>query len=296
MIKRFVIVVACGVLTSCSNVTIENPTDEFLEGKKLTKLENGPLEEISGGAASATNPGLFWLHNDSGNDPEIYLVDESLEIRATCPLPVENRDWEDMAVGPGPVAGINYIYLAEIGDNAAKYPTKYIYRFPEPEWDGATPRLEPGKIDTISFRLEGKNKDTETLLIDPATRDLYVISKRDEPVWLYVLSYPYPTDTLTEAKKVHSLPFIQIVGGDISEDGKQILLKNYEHVYYWNNTSGFSIPELLRTQPFEVPYEVEPQGEAIMWARDQSGFYTVSEKNVGKDSFLYLYKRKNAKR
>lgn len=295
MIKWFVIVVVCGVLTSCSGVTIENPTDEFLKGEKLTKLDNGLLEEISGGAASAVNPGLFWLHNDSGNAPEIYLVDEALEIKATCPLPVENRDWEDMAVGPGPVPGVSYIYLAEIGDNVAKYPTKYIYRFPEPGWDGATARLDAGKIDTISFRLEGKNKDTETLLIDPATRDLYIISKRDEPVWLYALNYPYPTDTLTEAKKVQSLPFTQIVGGDISPDGKQILLKNYEHVFYWENMKGATIPELLKTKPFEVPYEIEPQGEAIMWARDQSGFYTVSEKNVGKDSFLYLYKRKSGK-
>lgn len=296
MIKRIVFAVVLGGLTSCSSVPIENPTDEFSAGQKLTKLENSKLKEISGGAASANNPGLFWLHNDSGNSSEIYLVDQGLQIRATCALPVENRDWEDMAIGPGPVPGVSYIYLAEIGDNLSQYPTKYIYRFPEPRWDSTSHELQIQKLDTIAFRLEGKNKDTETLLIDPATNDLYLISKRDEPVWLYRLEFPYPTDTLTEAKKMHSLPFKQIVAGDVSQDGKQILLKNYEHVYYWDNDKGLSIPELLKTRPFEIPYEVEPQGETIMWARDQSGFYTLSEKNVGKDSYLYLYKRRNARR
>lgn len=296
MINRIVFAFVLWGLTSCSNVPIENPTEEFSAGQKITKLENSKLKEISGGAASANHPGLFWLHNDSGNPSEIYLVDQDLQIRATCALPVENRDWEDIAIGPGPEVGINYIYLAEIGDNISQYPTKYIYRFREPFWDSTSQELQVPKLDTISFRLEGKNKDTETLLIDPATNDLYVISKRDEPVWLYQLKFPYPTDTITQAKKIHSLPFKQIVAGDVSADGKQVLLKNYEHVYYWNNEKGVSIPQLLKTPPFEVPYEIEPQGETIMWARDQTGFYTLSEKNLGKDSYLYSYKRKNERR
>jgi hypothetical protein len=129
-------------------------------------------------------------------------------------------------------------------------------------------------------------------MIVPSTRDLYIVSKRDKPVWLYVLEYPYDTEKTNEAKKLFSLPFLQIVGGDISPDGKKILLKNYEHVYYWKNTSNLSIPQLIKEKPFEVPYELEPQGEAIMWAHDDSGFYTVSEKNVGKSSYLYFYKYK----
>jgi hypothetical protein len=296
MIKRFVFAVAWGVLVSCTNVTIENPTDQFLAGKKLSKLNNNKLKEISGGAASIQNPGFFWLHNDSGNSPELYLVNEDLKIVTTCALPVENRDWEDMAVGPGPKPGLKYIYLAEIGDNESRFPVKYIYRFEEPKWDSISLNITVSKIDTISFRLEGRNKDTETLLVDPASKDLYVISKRDDPVWLYVLKYPYPTDTLAEAKKVFSLPFTQIVSGDISPDGKKILLKNYEHVYYWENSGDLSIPQLLKAKPFEIPYDLEPQGETIMWAHDEAGFYTVSEKNVGKDTYFYFYKRRGGAR
>jgi hypothetical protein len=126
------------------------------------------------------------------------------------------------------------------------------------------------------------------LLIDPVSKDLFIVSKREEPVWLYQLKSPSFNDTVT-ASKVISLPMSRIVGGDISSDGKKVLLKNYEHVYYWNTTSEKSIVELLEKKPFEVPYEIEPQGEAIAWDTKLKGFYTLSEKNAGKDSFLYFY-------
>ncbi len=90
-----------------------------------------------------------------------------------------------------------------------------------------------------------------------------------------------------------SLPFTQIVAGDISDDGKQVLLKSYEFVYYWSNPSGKPLLELLKEKPEDVPYEEEPQGESITWAKDGSGFYTLSEQNITTDTYLYFYERKN---
>ena len=143
-----------------------------------------------------------------------------------------------------------------------------------------------------TFQLPDKKKDTEAVLLDPLTKDLYIISKREEPVHVYELKYPYSTkDTLT-ATEVAALPLTQIVAADFSNDGSSILMKNYEHIYYWNNRGGKSIAEWLKEKFKEIPYEMEPQGEAISWARDGSGFYTISEKNKGYDSFLYFYKRR----
>jgi hypothetical protein len=296
MVKSFYCIFVVFAFACCSQVAVENPTDKFQEGKKLSKLESDKMGEISGGAASVNNSGFFWLHNDSGNAAELYLVDESLNILLTCTLPVDNRDWEDMAVGPGPEKGKYYVYIGDIGDNDSKHEKKYIYRFQEPVWDKETRKLAITQFDTITFKLEGKKKDTETILLDPSTNDLFIISKRDDPVWVYQLKYPYSTDSTIVAKKAFALPFTQIVGGDVSPDGKKLLLKNYEHVFYWEMTSAIPFAELMQQKPYEIPYEREPQGETIMWARDQSGFYTVSEKNVGKSSYLYLYKQKNLKR
>jgi hypothetical protein len=294
MIKRFsLLCVMLSILLGCSKITVENPSDKFSPAKKLAKLDNKKLEEVSGGAASINNPDYFWLHNDSGNGPEVFLVDSKLNILYTCTLKdVENRDWEDIAVGPGPEEGKSYIYIGEIGDNDAKYKTKYIYRLEEPKWDGKSATATITSFDTIAFELPDAKKDSETLLLDPSTKDLYVISKRDEPVWLYRIKYPQNTKATTTAERLTSMPFVKIVGGDFSPDGKKILLKNYEHIYYWETDGRKSIADLLKEKPFEIPYELEPQGEAIMWARDNQSFYTISEKNVGKESYLYIYQAK----
>ena len=282
------------VCLGCFSPKVENPTEAFAPARRISELKNKKLKEISGLAASRRNPGLFWVHNDSGNEPEIYLIDTALQIFLTCRISdIENRDWEDIAVGPGPEEGKWYVYVGEIGDNNARYEYKHIYRFEEPLLGQGSRKRTIESFDTITFRLEDKRKDTETLLIDPATRALYIISKRESPVWLYELKHPQSTKDTLIARKVTSLPFTQIVGGDIIREGNQILLKNYEHIYYWRSDSVMAVEDLLKTPHYEVPYEVEPQGEALGWTHDGSGFYTISEKNVGKDTYLFYYQRQS---
>ena len=241
------------LVAGCSDrPVLDNPTDDFLPGKRLAELTNKKLSEVSGIASSINHKGYLWAHNDSKNGTEVYLIDQHLKIAMTCKLAgVENRDWEDITVGPGPEDGKSYVYVGEIGDNNAKYRFKRVFRFEEPA------QIQNGVVDivdfdTIIFRLPAK-KDTETLMIDPITKNLYVISKREEPVFVYELQYPYSTHDTLQAREVMSLPFTQIVSGDISSDGKQVLLKNYEYVYYWSNPDGKPLLDLLREKPEDVP-------------------------------------------
>ena len=295
-IRLSCVLIACVSLLSCSQINIKNPTNDFLAAKRVVKLSDKRLREVSGAASSINNRGRFWLHNDSGNDAEVFLVDTSLNVLLTCRLNVDNRDWEDMAVGPGPEAGKSYIYVGDIGDNNAKNQLKYIYRFEEPKWQEGQSSLEITDYDTIVFQLPDEKKDCETLLIDPTSKDLYVISKREDPVWMYKVPYPQSTRDTIIAARLFSLPFTQIVAGDVSPDGSRVVLKNYEHIYYWRSDSPAALEKLLRKKPFEIPYEIEPQGEAIAWARDFSGFYTLSEQNIGKDTFLYFYETNTQKK
>jgi hypothetical protein len=266
-------------------------SDIFLEGKKLAEVSNKKLEEASGLAASANNAGLLWTHNDSGNRAELFLIDDQTNIRLTCVLDkVINRDWEDIAVGPGPEPGKNYLYVADIGDNMAIFPYKIIYRFEEPKFVEGTDQITITKFDRIVFQLDIK-KDTESLLLDPKTKNLYVVSKREKPVYVYELKYPYSTTDTLRAQKIGSIPFGQIVAGDFSVDGKEVLMKNYNNVLYWSLDSG-TLADALKKNPALVNYIEEPQGESVTFARDGSGFYTISEKVKGEKSFLYFYPRK----
>lgn len=272
----------------------DDPADAFLPGVKIAELNSKELKEISGLAASISNRRMLWAHNDSGNEPEVYLLNEKLEIKLTIRLDgIENRDWEDITVGPGPADGKNYIYVGEIGDNDAQYEYKYIYRFEEPKWSGEhDEKITLRKFDRITFNLSDEVKDTETLMIDPTTKSLYVVSKREEPVYVYELTYPQSTTNVISAAKLFSLPFSKIVGGDVSASGNEILLKNYNHVFYWSTTTPKPFIDILKTEPRQVPYEQEPQGESIALSRDGNGFYTISEKVKKEKSYLYFYQRK----
>src|SRR5690606_24213398 len=211
------------LIFNCSGQTKDNTTTaDFHEAEKLATLKSKKMKEISGIVSSRNNPGLIWGHNDSGNEAEVFLIDKNLDIVLTCTLKgVNNRDWEDIAIGPGPDPSKNYIYVGEIGDNDAVYQFKHLYRFEEPTAQPGINELLISAFDTITFQLSDKRKDTETLLIDPVTNDIFVVSKRETPVWVYQMKAPINVkDTLT-AVKIASLPLTKIVGGDISVDGKK---------------------------------------------------------------------------
>jgi hypothetical protein len=282
------------ICTSCYKSKPE-PVDSnaFLSPTALGKLTHKKLSEVSGIAASVQNPGALWTLNDSNNPAEVYLVDENLNIKLTCKLGVKNRDWEDIEVGPGPVEGKHYVYVGDIGDNNGRHEYKYIYRFEEPVVEDGKKEITIRRFETFVVRLADAKKDTETLMVHPKTKYVYLVSKREQPVVVYELKAPLRIrDTLT-AVPVTSLPLKQIVGGSISPDGNEVLLKNYDNIYYWN-IEGMPLVEGLKARPQILPYVEEPQGESIAFNRDASGFYTLSEKIKGEDTYLYFYARSPA--
>lgn len=248
------------------------------------------LEEASGLVASAAHPGYFWTHNDSGNGAELFLIDSVANIAATMPLAqVTNRDWEDITIGPGPEPDKNYIYVGDIGDNNAKYPLKIIYRLEEPVTIEDN-RIE--KFDTLFIQLADGTRDSEALMIDPISSDMFIVSKREDSVRLYQFSNIWKSgDTLTAELKI-KLPYFNTVAADISVDGTEVLLKNYDHVYYWKRNSSEPIADLLARTPLELKYKPEKQGESIAWSRDGLGYYTLSESSTHERARLLFYRRK----
>ena len=281
---RLVSVLLC---ISCSVNTPETVTSTFSEPRELGLIDE-KLPEASGIAASVANPGSIWAVNDSGNPAEVFLIDTTAHVTLTCKLPVENRDWEEVAVGPGPIKGKTYVYVGEIGDNNAIYDTKYIYRFEEPVPDQVVKNV--ALVDTLKIQMSDGKRDTETMLIDPTTKDLYLISKREDSVGVYKVAQPFTKEIMT-AQKVATIPFFKIVAGAFSPDGTEVILKDYDHVYYWKRSKDESLETVLLRKPEELPYNREAQGESLAWKLDGSGYYTLSETNPGKPSYLRFYKR-----
>jgi hypothetical protein len=263
----------------------------FSLGKTRGTLDNRDINEASGLDASSTNPGKFWTHNDSGGTPELFLIDGKARYIASAILEgVENRDWEEITVGPGPDSTKSYIYVGEIGDNQAIHQYKYIYRFEEPV-------LEKGKnviissFDKIQFNFSDGVRDAEAFFIDQQTKDLYLFSKREEQVKLYLLPFPQRTDTIVIANAILTLPLTQLVAADYDASKGEVLLKNYNFIYYWKKEAKESIAELLTKKGIELAYEREPQGESICFSPQGDGYYTVTEEVKGEKPELLFYKR-----
>ena len=261
-------------------------------------LARKDLLEVSGVAASRLNPGILYIHDDSGNPNQVYLTDGSGADRGTLTLtPVGNRDWEDIAVGPGPVAGKNYVYVADIGDNDSKYSSVFVYRFPEPDLTGKTLPLimNIDTLDIIQLKYPDGPRNAETLMVDPLTKDIYIASKSSNLSQVYVARYPQSTTATTTMIPVVKLFFNKATGGDISPDGTEILLRSNELIWYWKLPAGTSISEGLLMQPQIAPYaNNEPQGEGIGFATDNSGYYTDTEikDHPGYLATISFYKRK----
>lgn len=255
-------------------------------------LQNRQINEASGLDASWINADVLWTHNDSGDQNRIFAIDTQGNDLGTFYLAgVSNRDWEDIAVGPGPQNNQSYIYVAEIGDNQAVYDIKYIYRIPEPLVKRKALPVDTtlDEVVTVAFRYPDGPRDAETLMVDPLSRDLYIVSKREEQVGVYRLAFPQMTDSVSTVEYLLSLPITRVTAGDISDDGLDIIIKNYEQIYYWRRDRQQTVSEALATPPDTLPYVVEPQGEALCWSGDGQGYFTLSEEARGIRARLYFY-------
>jgi hypothetical protein len=248
------------------------------------------LDEISGVVVSRQNPSVLWVHDDSGGQPDAYALAPSGELLGTFPLQgATNVDWEDIALGPGPTPG-DHLYLGDIGDNDANRPNVAVYRAPEPKVTpaaaGTTGPALPAEKFTITYP-DGPH-DAETLLVDPLTGDLYIVTKemtRESVVFMVPVAAlvdgatitPTQVATLARGDTAASGLFSLVTGGDISPDGTVITIRTYSAVLVYKRSPGESVAQALSEPPCDGNAAIEIQGEGVGIAPDGRSYYTISE-------------------
>ncbi len=253
------------------------------------KVETGKVEEASGMADSKLNKGFLWVEEDSGNPPAISLVSNTGIYKKSIFIKgAKNRDWEDMMLGRGPQKKINYVYLADIGDNREVHTNYFIYRFPEPSISTDTVFT----WDKITFKYPDGSHDAEGIIMDNIYKDIYIITKRDTKSKIYKLPYPQNTTEVITATFMADLVFTGATSAATSADGSEIIIKTYTGLYYWKRKAGETIETALSRPSISLGYVVEQQGESICFKNDNSGFYTLSERPFINPVSLNFYKRK----
>jgi len=256
-------------------------------------VEATEIDEASGLASGRRNKGVLYTHNDSGGRNAVYVLNTEGTLLGEFVLEgINHRDWEDITAGKGPRSGIDYLYVGEIGDNSARYSSVYVYRFEEPSLKSIAPgfSIPVTQVDRIEIQYEDGARDAEALFIDPRTRDIIIISKREEQVGVYQVAYPQSTTGMNTAVKIATLPLTWVTSADISPDGKKILVKTYTGVMQWKRKGKEPLDKTFARSFKYLPYEIEPQGEAVCWDAKGKGYYTLSERAEDQELHLFYYR------
>jgi len=299
----FLIASLCLLLCSCRQVPKSvkaepppEPQQSKLYGppQKVGSLKSKALDESSGLVASRSMPRKYWTHNDSGDGPFIYLISEQGELFGVWRVTgAQAIDWEDISIGPGPQVGKSYLYVADIGDNDSVRKEIVVYRVAEPAQDnGNSSKAKPQVTETaeaIRLRYPDGSHDAEALLVDPATGEMYIVTKipLGRPS-VYEAAAPF-SDVIT-LKRLNELripnPFGGVItGGSVSPDGKRVALCDYFQAYELAlPATSTRFADIWKEPIVSFNFGKREQGESIAYRLDGQALLGTSE---GKGSAIF---------
>jgi hypothetical protein len=244
------------------------------------------LWEASGLVASRQNPGVLWSHNDSGYPGTLFALSTNGALLGQWTLPnAPIGNYEDIAIGPGPKPGFQYLYLGDIGDNFSFRANIHVYRCPEPavyQFQASAPAFAylPEWQDILITYPDGAH-DAEGMLVDPITGDLFLFTKADFSFRLYratraELDSGEPV-TLTFLREIG---FRKVSAADISADGSMIAVRRSGSGLLWVRSPGQTVEQALDGSSVSIPLigqPAEPNGEALGFEANGRGYFTLSE-------------------
>jgi hypothetical protein len=185
-------------------------------------------------------------------------------------------DWEDIAAGRGA------LYVGDIGDNIDQRDSVFVYRIAEPRVGGGAPARTTVQASAIELRYPDGAHDAEALLRDPVSGGLVIVTKSSTGrSRVYVARKPAAGKTTTMRRRatVRLGPGEEVTAGDVSADGRTIVLRTYTSAFAWTRRSGESVAAALGRRPCAAGAGLlaEGQGEAVALAADGRAFYTVPE-------------------
>lgn len=219
------------------------------EGDKPSTAPHGsfPGHENSGIVKSRQFPDLYWLHNDSGDEPRIYPIrgngQDYKAARSSEKLGVLiggaiNIDWEDITAD----ASGNLI-LCDTGNNRNDRRDLVFYVVPEPSPDATRAayikryfvrypdqKSYPAPKDNFNFDCEGVFTIGDTIY-------LFSKNRSDTHTTLYRLDDPqsYQINTLTKLETFDLRG--QVTGADATPDGKRLVVLTYKMIWLFERAS-----------------------------------------------------------
>jgi hypothetical protein len=269
------------------------PTDVVEMGRMPPELR-----ESSGLGASGTYPGVFWTHNDSGDEPRLYALDASASLLATVEVTgAAARDWEALTLGPCPAASDrSCLYVADMGDNRSVRESVALYIVEEPDpFAGDT---EVPLVGTVPFVYPDGPHDAEGLAITAAGDVIVVTKEREQAARLFEIpavdiASAIATGGVLTLGASRQLPIGPdqragrlATGAALSAAGDVLAVRTYSEIYRFRWPMA-EAPEQVAEACFLGTDE--PQGEAIAFRADTDDWLVLtSESHSDKAGFLQV--------
>lgn len=249
------------------------------------------LDESSGLAASAGEPGVFWTMNDD-TEPVLFALDTTgADLGRVRVAGARNIDWETISIGP--CEGSTCIYAGDTGDNEAVRRTRLIYRAPEPRRRGDR---FPASVSAtrLEYRYSDGPKDVEAMWVG-ADESIWLVSKRparDSTTGRHraALVYRIGKDAWQQqgvvvAQLVDSLPIIPgsapgrlITDASLSPDRRVLALRTYTELYLLDADPATGRPSAgAPRRVCDLTPVQERQGEGVAWLDAAGDFLLSSE-------------------
>ncbi|MCU1603252.1 MAG: hypothetical protein JWO22_3961 [Frankiales bacterium] len=247
----------------------------------LCSLQDARITESSGVAVSGS---VLWTHNDSGDTARFSALSRSCRTLGTWDVRGEKAtDWEDMARGAGA------LWFGDIGDNASSRSQVQVVRVPEPRVSAGTHALSAA---VYRFRYEDVAHDAETLLVDPRSGQLLVVTKSYlGEASVYAAPLHPSVSAVNTLRRVSSFrtrvtgtaggPLgpagqLSVTAGDINGSVTRVVVRTYTDAYEWTVTGG-DVVRAFSTTPSVTALPKTAQGEGIAYDTDGRSWITTSE-------------------
>ncbi|MDF2439693.1 MAG: hypothetical protein JWN98_677 [Abditibacteriota bacterium] len=257
--------------------------------RKVWDSSDARLDECSGLGASRRYPGSWWMHNDSGDEARLFLVDAKGKTRVTVLLQgAYADDWEDMAVAQPNDKGAAWVYVADIGDNLKLRDAITIYRFREPAVPPQSTLTDiTVRAESLTLQFPDGARDAETLIAN-ARGELMIVAKTTGASEFFVTPKAFQNGATQTLQSVGSYQFGEssdgsrrvrprlTTGGDLSQDQRRIAICTYTQAHEWTLPEG-SWKTLLNSKPRVYDLPPLPQIEAIAYGADGKSLFITSE-------------------
>jgi hypothetical protein len=252
--------------------------------QRIGRLDHPAIREASGIVASRKHPGVFWVHNDSGNPPALFAVRRDGTLIREFAVGVPNVDWEDIAVDDS-----GHLFVGEIGNNGSVLPLRAVYKLDEPD-PFLEPKVDsdakrPTKLNAVTacyYRFEsGKRFDAEGLVIDKGRALLVAKTFDGRDAEVYAIPFDPPAPLLKPAvpERIGTLPGFTkpVTGASLSLDGKRLAVCSLRSVGVYER-AGKDKWKRLAIRPFRSEDQIEAitwDGDDLILAGEERGVYRL---------------------